>query len=101
MAEDRRSVEARPFPPIAEFVVAMPLHVYDDIYQSGSVPADWRPDRGGALKYPVRNKTLLAYLRQLIPGRWQKVIIYGSGGEVHYFEHASGKVADVKFFLRS
>jgi hypothetical protein len=29
------------------------------------------------------------------------VIKYGSGGEVHYFEHASGKVADVKFFLRS
>lgn len=52
----------------------MPLHLYDDIYQSGSVPPDWRPDKGGALKYPVRNRTLMAYLRQLLPGRWQKVI---------------------------
>jgi hypothetical protein len=38
------------------------------------------------------------YLRELLPGRWQKVIKKGSTGEVHYFEHASGQVAGVKFF---
>ncbi len=50
------------------------------------------------LKYPVRNKALLKYLRQLLPGGWRKVIKKGVPGEVHYFEHASGQVADVKYF---
>jgi hypothetical protein len=76
----------------------MPLHLYPDIYASGSVPAGWVPDKGGSLKYPVRNAAVRRYLRQLLPGRWQKVIKKGNSGEVHYFEHASGQVADVKFF---
>lgn len=38
------------------------------------------------------------YLRQLLPGKWQKVIKKGNTGEVHYFEHASGQVAGVKYF---
>jgi len=38
------------------------------------------------------------YLRLLLPGKWQKVIKNGNSGEVHYFEHASGQVAGVKFF---
>ena len=37
------------------------------------------------------------YLRQLLPGRWQKVIKLGNC-ELHYFEHESGQVAGVKFF---
>ena len=40
------------------------------------------------------------YLRSLLPGRWQKVIKNGNTGEVHYFEHASGYVAGVKYFQR-
>jgi hypothetical protein len=76
----------------------MPLHLYRDVYASGSVPADWVPDQGGALKYPVRNPAVLRYLRQLLPGRWQKVIKNGNTGEVHYFEHSSGQVAGVKYF---
>jgi hypothetical protein len=76
----------------------MPLHLYPSIRASGSVPVDWKPQRGGALKYPVRNAALAAYLHLLLPGKWQKVIKYGSTGEVHYFEHESGQVADVKFF---
>ena len=51
----------------------------------------------GRLKYPVHKK-ILGYLRQLLPGKWQKVIKYGNTGEVHYFEHSSGKVAGVKYF---
>ena len=76
----------------------MPLHLYPDVYASGSVPAGWQPKKGGALKYPVRNAKLHQYLRKLLPGQWQKVIKDGNTGEVHYFEHSSGQVADVKFF---
>lgn len=76
----------------------MPLHLYPDVYASGSVPEGWLPHRGGALKYPVRNPEVLKYLRELLAGKWQKVIKDGNSGEIHYFEHASGKVAGVKFF---
>ena len=76
----------------------MPLHVYPDVYASGSVPAGWVPSKGSTLKYPVRNQAVSRYLRQLLPGKWQKVIKNGNMGEVHYFEHSSGQVAGVKFF---
>jgi hypothetical protein len=76
----------------------MPLHLYPDVYASGSVSPDWQPTRGGTLKYPVRNRAVLRELRRLRSGRWQKVIKQGNSGEVHYFEHSSGHVAGVKFF---
>jgi len=41
---------------------------------------------------------VLQHLRQLLPGKWQKVIKDGNTGEVHYFEHSSGQVAGVKYF---
>ena len=50
------------------------------------------------IKYPVRNATVYRYLRQLLPGKWSKVIKLGNLGEVHYFEHESGQVAGVKYF---
>ena len=74
----------------------MPLNLYPNIYASGSVPAGWTPAPGGARKYPMYNTRLRRYLRQLLPGKWQKVIKNGHPGEVHYFEHESGQVADVK-----
>lgn len=46
----------------------------------------------------MRNAAVYRYLRQLLPGRWQKVIKRGNLGEVHYFEHESGQVAGVKYF---
>lgn len=76
----------------------MPLHLYPNVLASGSVPEQWHPTKGGTLKYPVRNQEVLDYLRQLLPGKWQKVIKQGNIGEVHYFEHESGQVAGVKFF---
>jgi hypothetical protein len=76
----------------------MPLHVYPNIYASGSVPQNFTPTRGGSLKYPVRNAEVLRHLRSLLSGKWQKVIKQGSIGEVHYFEHESGQVAGVKYF---
>jgi dihydrodipicolinate synthase/N-acetylneuraminate lyase len=79
----------------------MPLHLYPDVYASGSVPANWLPAKGGAIKYPVRNDAVRRHLRSLLPGKWKKVIKYGNTGEVHYFEHESGQVAGVKFFPKS
>lgn len=76
----------------------MPLYLYPNIYASGVVPAGWTPTQGGTMKYPVRNKEVLSYLRTLLPGRWQKVIKQGKPGDVHYFEHQSGQVAGVKHF---
>lgn len=76
----------------------MPLHLYPNVYASGSVPDDWSPTRSGTIKYPVRNLTVRKYLQQLLPGKWQKVIKQGNIGDVHYFEHESGQVAGVKFF---
>jgi len=79
----------------------MPLNLYPDIYASDSVPQGWIPVRGGAIKYPVRNRSVLRELRRLRIGKWKKVIKQGNFGEVHYFEHESGLVAGVKFFPRT
>jgi hypothetical protein len=76
----------------------MPLHIYPNVYASGSVPGGWTPVKGGTIKYPVRNDQVLEHLRQLLAGRWQKVIKKGNPGEIHYFEHESGRVAGVKHF---
>jgi hypothetical protein len=76
----------------------MPLNLYPNVYASGTVPQGWKPSPSGTLKYPVRNDQVLKYLRQLLAGKWQKVIKQGNTGEIHYFEHASGQVADVKYF---
>lgn len=76
----------------------MPLHLYRSVYESGSVPDEWIPAKSGTIKYRVRNPAVHRYLRQLLPGQWQKVIKMGNLGEVHYFEHKSGQVAGVKFF---
>ncbi len=78
----------------------MPLNLYPNIHASGKVPTDWKPIRGGALKYPVRNRAVLRELRRLRSGRWKKIIKKGNVGEVHYFEHGSSRVAGVKFFPR-
>jgi hypothetical protein len=76
----------------------MPLHIYPNVYASGSVPGGWIPVKGGTIKYPVRNPQVLEHLRELLAGRWQKVIKKGNPGEIHYFEHESGQVAGVKHF---
>ena len=76
----------------------MPLNLDPNVYASGSVPSGWVPIPRGTIKYPVRNHQLRLYLKQLLPGKWQKVIKKGSSGDIHYLEHESGQVADVKFF---
>ncbi len=74
----------------------MPLNVYQNVYESGSVPREWKSDKDGTSKYPVRDQDVRRYLRMLLPGRWQKVVKLGRRGGVHYFEHESGRVAGVK-----
>src|SRR5215471_20191126 len=54
--------------------------IYTDVYASGSVPGGWVPTRGGTVKYSVRNPVVYRYLRQLLPGRWQKVIKQSNSG---------------------
>ena len=76
----------------------MPLNLSPDVYTSGAVPPGWVPTRSGTLKYPVRNPAVRQYLRQLLPGRWHKVIKQGNSGAVHYFEHISSQVAGVKYY---
>jgi RHS repeat-associated protein len=71
--------------------------VFDSIYSSGNVPDGWQPAKGGTLKVNVKNKPLLEKLREVLPGRWKKVYRKGvDGTEIHYFEHESGKVFNVK-----
>jgi hypothetical protein len=79
----------------------MALDLHPNVYASGVVPHDWAPVRGGTLKYPVRNRAVLRELRRLRSGRWKKVIKQGKVGELHYFEHESGRVAGIKFFPKA
>lgn len=50
----------------------MPLYLYTIVYVSGSVPDDWVPNKSGTIKYPVRNHAVNRYLRELLPGKWQR-----------------------------
>jgi len=79
----------------------MALDLHASVYASGVVPHEWAPVRGSTLKYPVRNRAVLRELRRLRSGRWKKVIKQGNVGEVHYFEHESGRVAGVKFLAKA
>lgn len=79
------------------------LHLFNSWRESGRVSEQWQPSdsSGAVIKVRVHNKQLLAYLRELKPGRWQKVYREGRDGtQVHYFEHASGAVAGVKHKAR-
>ncbi len=55
----------------------MPLHLYPDVYASGSVLAGWVLTQGGTIKSSVRNPAVRFDLRELLPGRWlsSRVII--------------------------
>ena len=77
----------------------MPIRIFNSWRASGVVPPEWRPAEppGHLVKVPVKNPDVLDALQQLLPGRWMKVYRMGMNRtEVHYFEHISGKVANVK-----
>lgn len=75
------------------------LTLYPSWRDAPAVPAHWTPalPPGAIERHPVRNRALLNVLRNLLPGRWAKVYHRGrDGSEIHYFQHASGKVALLK-----
>lgn len=79
------------------------VKLYNSWKKAPSVPKGWKPAKspGGLIKVPVKNKQLLEVLRQLLPGKWMKIYRYGQDGtEVHYFEHSSGKVCQVKLKIK-
>lgn len=79
----------------------MPLQLFPNVYATGALPKGWKPNKGDTRKYPVRNRKVRTALRQMLPGRWQKVIKKGNLGEIHFFEHSSGAVANVKYFAKT
>jgi hypothetical protein len=75
------------------------IELHDSWRQSPAVPPKWRAAKppGALRKVRIHNTMLLQELRNLLPGRWVKVYRYGEDGtEIHYCEHVSGKVANVK-----
>jgi hypothetical protein len=76
----------------------MPLHVYRSIYASGSIPQQWKPIRGGTIKYPIRERELNSIFVHFYLGNGEKSLRWVTQVEAHYFEHESGHVAGVKFF---
>jgi hypothetical protein len=79
---------------------AIVAELHDSYRDSPKVPAGWRPrdPPGAVFKEPINNFRLMKLLQSVLPGRWTKVYHYSAdGSEVHYCQHESGKVFDVKF----
>ncbi len=75
------------------------IPLWDNWRSAPGVPGDWvpAPPPGAVQKDPVKNRTVLRILREVLPGEWHKVYCRGRDGtEIHYFQHKSGKVALVK-----
>ncbi len=74
--------------------------IYDFLEDAPNYPNDFYPIQDGTQRLKVKNQFLLAELRSVESGEWQKVYQDGySAGEpvsIHYFESRSGKVFDVK-----
>ncbi|MEZ4527771.1 MAG: RHS repeat-associated core domain-containing protein [Desulfobacterales bacterium] len=75
-------------------------NVYNSVKNSPRYPKNFTPDKGNTLVNNIKDKELLAKLRQIEPGKWQKVYNNGwANGErvsIHFFRSESGKVFDVK-----
>jgi hypothetical protein len=75
------------------------IELLDSWRDSPAVPDHWLPANppGAITKVKIKNIPLLRQLQDLLPGRWQKVYHSGRDGtEIHYFQHASGRVTMVK-----
>lgn len=74
--------------------------IFNSIKDAPGYPKNFIYDKGNRLVNTVKNKPLLEQLRQVEPGKWQKIYKNGwSGGEkvsIHYFQSQSGKVFNVK-----
>jgi len=76
------------------------LNIYRGKTSAPQWPKGFTPARGQTIKDPVTNRELLSQLRSQMPGQWQKVYengwIDGQQVSVHYFQHESGAVFNVK-----
>jgi hypothetical protein len=50
----------------------MPLKLFPNVYSAGIVPADWKPKKGGMVKYPVKNQAVFKILQELFQGNGKK-----------------------------
>jgi hypothetical protein len=68
---------------------------FNSIWDSEKIPDGWRLLTTRKVK--IKNRLLLAELRKVKPGKWQKIYSVGADGtEIHYFQHQSGIVFNVK-----
>jgi len=75
------------------------IRVLQSWKDSPDVPEGWRPadPPGSLVKVNVKDREVLRALRKALPGPWVKVYLDGAdGSQVHYFQHFSGAVANVK-----
>jgi len=75
------------------------LNLYPSWRDAPQTPPGWKPARppGHRLKAAVHHAELKKMLQAALPGRWSKVYHKGADGtELHYFEHESGRVFNVK-----
>ena len=70
-------------------------HVYNSWRDWPGLPAGWQPaDPRRESRVNVKDGGTLDMLRRALPGTWKKVYLYGADGtQLHYFRHASGKIA--------
>jgi filamentous hemagglutinin len=75
-------------------------YIYDCPEDAPNYPEDFYPIPDGTQWLKVKNQFLLAELREIEQGEWQKVYQdgYSQGNQisVHYFESPSGRVFDLK-----
>jgi len=75
------------------------LNLYPSWREAPQTPNGWKSARppGQRIKAAVHNAPLKKMLQTALPGRWFKVYHKGAdGSELHYFEHESGRVFNVK-----
>ena len=72
--------------------------LYDSWRDWPKLPPGWRPaDPRVEVRNTITNPPVLRMLRRALPGTWKKVYLHGADGtQLHYFRHASGKIALAK-----
>ncbi|MDC9596481.1 hypothetical protein [Xenorhabdus anantnagensis] len=76
-------------------------HTYKSIKDAPQYPKGFRPVQDGTTRNVVNNKKVLQDLRAVRAGQWYKIYKNGYSASnqrvsIHYFQHKSGLVFDVK-----
>ncbi|OTA14161.1 hypothetical protein Xvie_03939 [Xenorhabdus vietnamensis] len=79
-------------------------HTYKSIKDAPQYPKGFRPVQDGTTKHIINRKDLLRDLREVRAGKWYKVYkngtVNGNKVSIHYFQHESGQVFNVKVVNR-